>query len=175
MRVRPATHLPASLQPNNVFSPSLRPALRSTWHLKVSSNEFLNVVGGTCPSITSPVSIAVLKGEGYDKEVDIWSIGTDPLFGHRRCRCSLFLAHENRGGDVHFAVRLPSVLWYSPLCCYSFFCGVFRRQVPYRTLCSHFRLLDDGENMAALFEQIMAGDFEVLCLKDPLHSCVASR
>lgn len=35
---------------NNVFSPPCSlPAPRSTWHLKVSGNGFLNVVGGICP------------------------------------------------------------------------------------------------------------------------------
>jgi calcium/calmodulin-dependent protein kinase I len=58
----------------------------------------------------TPIYVApeVLKGEGYDKEVDIWSIGV----------------------------------------------------VMYILLCGYPPFFDDGENMAALFEQIMAGDFE---------------
>jgi len=58
----------------------------------------------------TPIYVApeVLKGEGYDKEVDIWSIGV----------------------------------------------------VMYILLCGYPPFFDDGENMAALFEQIMAGEFE---------------
>jgi len=58
----------------------------------------------------TPIYVApeVLKGEGYDKEVDIWSVGV----------------------------------------------------VMYILLCGYPPFFDDGENMGALFEQIMAGDFE---------------
>jgi len=61
-----------------------------------------------------------------------------------------FYSLTPRCGDVHSTLWLPTLFWYD-------LHHPTLTQSPKPTLYSP----DDGENMGALFEQIMAGDFEV--------------